>query len=1332
VIPEKGSKDQVRGKKDPEGHVDEQGILSDVLSMKPVNSNICGTSESGIERNNIKLSCKRQGLEAKDFVSETVKEIHWTTDINKTEPKDEVSKVGKGKSEDDDDFTTFPSIDADGGMASSPIVPHCPAQSLFFGSDTHQLDVFSKCADKCVSHRLDVGNIVSCTADKTGPHANNPEFTVQITECSDEVSAGGDSVIAQKSGSNSQVSGALDDETTSDHVLNEQKYNCTLKSPLKSVFEDISDLSEDSVDLNKPETSMCLQPSSKISLVGSADHVKTISVNKCVDLSLVVSPNLGSGCLAQAETRGCIGDSSEHAAASTLWPFGTCSESLLTDTSASPRAIPAALLDISHLAEAKPKCLMPGIAEPLEAHSDMLRLQTPVSLGEKSEVFTDIISDSECKVSLTKNETSVTENLKIMCMVPEASESVTERCQYSMEGSFHSIVAETIDSTAKIPEFSFADTSGHLVGNSKSLPGETSEISSDCREISCNPLSDETRNSVEEHSDTVLKKVSDSMEDNIESSLGEISDHAEPVIFDPKNSVKPLLGVILNSVDSLDESSLIETLETLEQDASVPLTECSNFTEKISNILLDDDVDTMEGSGEQSSNSAEECYKSTLPDSLHSIDWPSKLLLVETSDPLEEESSELPVAETAGAIKSGNPLTEISDSVELCCEQKFSETRNTEEITVLSLDDVADDMHSSSKPSLGETSDTTKESVDLVEVISNEAQSTSESFKVSSTESILSLEGNLETELTETSCSLEENLQSPSTENLEGTEEPLLIETSLEENYCPTVRESLDSVKEDLKHTSAETTDIVEEISKSLLTEILDLVEQNSKSVKEISDSVEENSQSSLPESMGSIEVPESSDLVGVGSKSVAMESFDSLKENHKSEITGNSSSLEEGSESLFTDNLDSMKDLKLASAEVSDPLEENCKLALTECSESLRENSENSEHLAERLQSLLSPSMCSIETGSKLLSHIRDTDSDAVPETSDGVQAKSKSALSVTQVESEHVSSRTLRSNSAPLTKSFDPTEDDDNLPLNQRLLQNKNESAINDQAAGSGRVLRKTSAVSVAKPIEVVVDSNDQSKGDCNRAIRRSAAAKNDEPSVDQQVTGDVESGLPKSRPRASTTAVRRTRLRKFSRRMKGDQVQEEQHLDPETLFYCRIAGNIQENLLHHLDGKLEHEVVAKSQDLNNTCLSQPHTSVAASRDEKHNHRHHHRTTWEKFNFPKKYDGRCREGTVCLASYIKDMSHLDISTQLTMQQNLQRLSAAPTVSRSSVDVSTEISKDDVTGFSRGLCLCAKVCADRRKSLRSAANRGRDALPAAPGGAASTFTARYKNYIFI
>lgn len=41
-----------------------------------------------------------------------------------------------------------------------------------------------------------------------------------------------------------------------------------------------------------------------------------------------------------------------------------------------------------------------------------------------------------------------------------------------------------------------------------------------------------------------------------------------------------------------------------------------------------------------------------------------------------------------------------------------------------------------------------------------------------------------------------------------------------------------------------------------------------------------------------------------------------------------------------------------------------------------------------------------------------------------------------------------------------------------------------------------------------------------------------------------------------------------------------------------------------------------------------------------------------WEKYAFPTKYDGRCG-----LTSYIKDISCLDISTQLLMRRNMQNL---------------------------------------------------------------------------
>jgi len=548
-----------------------------------------------------------------------------------------------------------------------------------------------------------------------------------------------------------------------------------------------------------------------------------------------------------------------------------------------------------------------------------------------------------------------------------------------------------------------------------------------------------------------------------------------------------------------------------------------------------------------------------------------------------------------------------------------------------------------------------------------------------------SLEENLKTEFTEISYSLEENVQSKLNESSEDISEPLLAESSVENNCCPASTESSESMEEISNPASTEVSDPVEENSKSALTEISDPMQENSKSLTEISDSMEE----SL--------------------KSTPTEISDSVQE-----------------------------ELKSGSAEILGSSEENHKVASAESYESMGGSSKavltaNLELMAENPKFVLPESVDSMETGCKLLPHdsskFIDIDSDVVSETSGAVIGESEPTLYLTQGGDELTSSHILRGNSVSLTKTFDPTEENDTIPLHQRLLQSRNEAAINDETTGSGRVLRRSSAVSVAKQaVEPVANSSDYPKGDSNRVLRSSAAPRSGEPSLDQEVISDVDSGSSKSRSKANTPATRRTRLRKFSRRIR-EQMQEDWYLDPETLFYCRISGNIQENLLHHLDGKLEHEVAVTSRDWNRAGPSQPHTSVSTNQEEKHHHHHHHhRTPWEKFNFPKNYDGRCGDGAVCLASYIKDMSHLDISTQLTMQQNLKRLTVAPSISRSSVDVSAEISKDDVIGFSRGLCLNAKVCADRRRSLRSAANRGRDTLVAAPGGAASTFTARYKN----
>lgn len=171
----------------------------------------------------------------------------------------------------------------------------------------------------------------------------------------------------------------------------------------------------------------------------------------------------------------------------------------------------------------------------------------------------------------------------------------------------------------------------------------------------------------------------------------------------------------------------------------------------------------------------------------------------------------------------------------------------------------------------------------------------------------------------------------------------------------------------------------------------------------------------------------------------------------------------------------------------------------------------------------------------------------------------------------------------------------------------------------------------------------------------------------------------------------------------------------IDPETFFYSRISLNIRENLLHHLDGKLDSQEVmeydlkpSSSAQINRNKLlnfSASFTSAKGSVDKensttltKEDARPSHsiispKVPWEKFNFPKNYDGRCG-----LTSYIKDMSHLDIATQLTMRRNLQRFNCS---------LGQEINKDNVNeDIPSGLSLerqgaaCAETYGDPETSV--------------------------------
>jgi hypothetical protein len=1250
VAPEKGSNSQIQDT------ADEQEVKSEILCRKSVNSNVCREPEGNIQTDVVELSSKSHSLNIKDPASERVTEIDQATDLNKNseavKPKNVSGNVAKDISE-AVAFTPISSGSAEEGKASSLRSPLLPSQSTLFTDNIEQEDDVSSSANKHVSCSLANSDSVSCTANKIEPHSKSCDLTLKIAEYSSDVSAGDSCSVVQKSGSDFQGFGTVDAKTTNCSVISKDPIS---KSSLKSSFDNILDQSRDSADISVTETSVCVELDPELSLVGVSDHVETILDAKSVDCELVVHSSLGFECsLADGIPNSLVGIS-ESPVADTSCALIASSQSVLAGNTAIPGTNSASTLDIS---------------DTLKACSDVLQPKTTDSLN----------SDSVIK---TENDTMVSE-----CGKGSSKCDLTDISDTPEESYDTSIVA---DFTEKIPE-----TSDHLVVNSKSSPGETFSY---CTETNYKPASDITSNSLVDIYETELTKI---------------SGNVLPVIYETEDPVKSPSGTVLYSLEaSSDQSSnpkpsVVKTSEPLEELSTLPSDDCSSFMEESSKHLLPNALNAFKENGKQSSDSMDESLKSALADALHSIEHSPKHSLLDTPDSMEENVSYLsPIKRSDTVEENYTPFQmKISISMEVCSDQKLSESRETEENCKLSLD-VEDSAERRIKPSLFETSNTVEESSDFLHAVSGKSLLCTRRDESSLTENMDSQEEHLKTELT--SDSLEEIIHSPLIDSLEDISQPIVTESldSVEESSkCESI-EVLDSVKEVLKISSTEISDLSMENSDS--TEISNSVMKNLNSVlMESSSIVEENSKSmSIEISECTEETPESVDSVEEGSESISLKSFDSVNEGHKH-----------------------------VSTESFDSLCPDYKTAITESSELMGENfkniqNENLDFVAKNAKCMLPENTCSMETCSKEILHDSsdtvDICSDSVPESLDAIKADSRPASSIAQGGGEVISSRNLRSNLTSLKKSFDQTEENDAIPLHQRLLQSKNEAAVNSQTAGSSRVLRRSSALSVTKSIEPATHSNDHPKGDSDRVLRSSAVIKSDEPTVDHDIAGDMDSGPSKTRSKTNMTAARRTRLRKFSRRMRGDQMQEERRMDPETLFYCRIAGNIRENLLHHLDGKLEHEVSTMSQDLNKAGLSEPHTSVTATSEEKRSHSHHHKAPWEKFNFPKNYDGRCGEGALCLSSYIKDMSHLDISTQLTMRQNLKRLSVASTMSRGSVDVSVEFSKDDVIGFSRGLFLSAKVCADRRRSLRSATNRGRDAMAAAPGGAASTFTARYKN----
>ncbi|XP_078042889.1 uncharacterized protein LOC144473143 isoform X2 [Augochlora pura] len=151
----------------------------------------------------------------------------------------------------------------------------------------------------------------------------------------------------------------------------------------------------------------------------------------------------------------------------------------------------------------------------------------------------------------------------------------------------------------------------------------------------------------------------------------------------------------------------------------------------------------------------------------------------------------------------------------------------------------------------------------------------------------------------------------------------------------------------------------------------------------------------------------------------------------------------------------------------------------------------------------------------------------------------------------------------------------------------------------------------------------------------------------------------------------------------------------------FYSSVSCNIRENLLHHLDGKLQ----SSSSTMNTPSMVEPkpqqqpqqqqsfyehsisqiqlpidisltaatpvyskeysnedyeNSSEYAQKPGKSNRSHPRRVSFEKYNFPRKYDGK--EQWTCS---IKDLSKFDISTQLSLRKKQQLLKERVTLSR-------------------------------------------------------------------
>lgn len=159
----------------------------------------------------------------------------------------------------------------------------------------------------------------------------------------------------------------------------------------------------------------------------------------------------------------------------------------------------------------------------------------------------------------------------------------------------------------------------------------------------------------------------------------------------------------------------------------------------------------------------------------------------------------------------------------------------------------------------------------------------------------------------------------------------------------------------------------------------------------------------------------------------------------------------------------------------------------------------------------------------------------------------------------------------------------------------------------------------------------------------------------------------------------------------------------------FYSSVSCNIRDNLLHHLDGKLQKNSTSSSNsstldvkspttttlyesnqvqfpiDISLTAVTPVYnkdysteklenSSEYAQKPRKNFKSHPRRVSFEKYNFPRKYDGK--EQWKCS---IKDLSKFDISTQLSLRKKQQLIKERDNLNRLNQITNFSNTKSDI-----------------------------------------------------